>query len=258
MPWPRSGQPGGRGGLRRPRRAPLPVDREPRAPCSTPCTACDPARFGPAGPTWAPPWTRPSRPSTPRSTPRGEPIVVFSDGEDHADRWSSRLERLRQQDIVVHAVAIGDAEQGHPVPSGKTAQPLMYHGEPVLSRRSDAALEAIARQTGGMIVRLGLASGDLGDALRNQNRAAARRRREASRLADRAERFPLLLFAALVLLLAGCWPPGRGWSWTWHWTWSWRRSAEEAGSAGPCCWPRPASDSRRRRCPTEDPGGVGG
>ena len=51
--------------------------------------------------------------------------MVFSDGEDHADRWSSRLERLREQDIVVHAVAIGDPDQGHPVPAGKTA-PAAY------------------------------------------------------------------------------------------------------------------------------------
>ena len=50
---------------------------------------------------------------------QGQAIVIFSDGEDHAQRWRSRLEKLRQHDIVVHAVSIGDATEGHLVPTGK-------------------------------------------------------------------------------------------------------------------------------------------
>ena len=139
----------------------------------------------------------------PEEHAEGRAIVVFSDGEDHLDRWSSRLDRLRQEDIVVHAVAIGDADQGHPVPTGKTAQPLLYHGEPVLSRRADSALETIARRTDGSIVRLGLASGDLGALYRTKIEPAARRRRESTRLAERAERFPLFLIAGLTFLDGG-------------------------------------------------------
>ena len=60
--------------------------------------------------------------------------MIFSDGEDHLDRWGSRLDRLRQEDIVVHAIAIGDADERHPVPDGKMP-PLQYRGEPVLSQR---------------------------------------------------------------------------------------------------------------------------
>jgi Ca-activated chloride channel family protein len=54
----------------------------------------------------------------------------------------------------------------------------------------------------------------------------ARRRRESSRLADPAERFPLFLIIAVLLLVSGCWPPRRGWNWPWHWYshWRWRRS----------------------------------
>jgi len=154
---------------------------------------------------------------------QGRAVVIFSDGEDHADRWSSRLERLRQGDVVVHAVAIGDPDHGHPVPGEKTGQPLLYHGKPVTSQRSDTALEAITRRTGGVLVRLGLASGDLGTLYQTKIEPSARTRREASRLAGQAEQFPLLLIAALVLLLAGCWPPVRGWSWPWPWPWTWSR-----------------------------------
>jgi Ca-activated chloride channel family protein len=155
----------------------------------------------------------------PEEHAEGRAIVVFSDGEDHLDRWSSRLERLREEGIVVHAVAIGDGDEAHPVPDEKTTRPLVYHGQPVLSRRNDSSLEAIALRTDGSIVRLGLASGDLGALYRAKIEPAARQRRESTRLADRAERFPLFLLAALAFLIAGCWPArrARGRFGRWHW-----------------------------------------
>ena len=173
----------------------------------------------------------------PEEHAEGRAIVIFSDGEDHLDRWDSRVDRLRHEDIMVHAVAIGDADQGHPVPDGKTAQPLLYHGEPVLSRRADSALETIALRTDGSIVRLGLAAGDLGTLYQTKIEPAARRRRESTRLADRAERFPLLLIAALTFLIAASWPARRGWGWPWtrhwhwYWNWGWRRSIRKLGAA---------------------------
>ena len=69
----------------------------------------------------------------------GRAIVVFSDGEDHAEHWRSRLDRLAKAGVIVHVVAIGDPDQGHPVPSGTTNEPLKYEGEPVLSKRVDTA-----------------------------------------------------------------------------------------------------------------------
>jgi Ca-activated chloride channel homolog len=100
----------------------------------------------------------------------------------------------------------------------------MFHGEPVLSRRSDAALEQIAHETGGVLIRLGLASSDLGLLYRTKIEPAARRRRETSGNKTRAERFPLCLLAALLLLLAGSFPLRRGWAWRWTWTWPWALS----------------------------------
>jgi Ca-activated chloride channel family protein len=167
----------------------------------------------------------------PEEHAEGRAIVVFSDGEDHLDRWGSRLDRLRQEDIVVHAIAIGDPEERHPVPDGKAAQPMIYRGEPVLSRRIDSALETIALETDGSLIRLGLASSDLGKLYQGKIEPAARRRREFTRLADRAERFPLFLISAVSFLIAGCWPATRGWNWpwTWYWHWSWRRSLRKPG-----------------------------
>ncbi len=154
----------------------------------------------------------------------GQSIVVISDGEDLAERWKPRLDRLVDREAVVYAVTIGDAEQGHPVPSGSAdGAAMVYRGRAVESRRSDAALRTIAEQTGGVVIALGLSSGEPGVLYRNQIEPSARRRGQVPRIADMAERFPLFLVAALSCLTAACWPPGRGWSWPWRmgWGWSW-------------------------------------
>jgi Ca-activated chloride channel family protein len=143
----------------------------------------------------------------------GRAAVIFSDGEDHANRWDARLERLHANDLVVHTVAIGDADAGHVIPGEKPNQPLLFQGEPVLSRRSDAALEAIAQQTGGTFVRFGLASTDLGTLYRTKIEPAARTRHESGHRLGGADQFSLFLLAALGLLLAGCRPVVRGWNW---------------------------------------------
>ena len=53
----------------------------------------------------------------------GQSIVVLSDGEDLADRWKPRLDRLLQREVVVYAVTIGDAEHGHTVPVRPRSRP---------------------------------------------------------------------------------------------------------------------------------------
>ena len=92
-------------------------------------------------------------------------------------------------------------QNGHPVPADKSAEPLIVSGrEGALETDSDTFLEAIARGTGGTIVKLGLASSDLGTLYESKIEPLARRQHEASRLAGKAERFPLFLLSALVLL----------------------------------------------------------
>jgi Ca-activated chloride channel homolog len=148
----------------------------------------------------------------------GRSIVVFSDGEDFADHWRSRLDRLVRAGVIVHVVAIGDAEQGHLVPSGTGNQPLSYQGKEVLSRRVDTALEAIAQETDGAILKLGLATADLKTLYRTRIAPVAQRKRAASRFSERPERFPMFLAAALGLALSGCWPSGRIGPMRWVWS----------------------------------------
>ncbi len=170
----------------------------------------------------------------------GQSIVVISDGEDLADRWKPRLDRLLDREVTVYGVTIGDAEQGHPVPSGRDQnKPMVYQGKAVESRRSDAALREIAGQTGGLVIPLGLAPGDPAVLYKNQIEPSARRRRRVPRVAEMAEQFPLFLVAALSCLTAACWPPGRGWSlpwpwrlgWGWGWSWGWRGGRRRRAAA---------------------------
>jgi Ca-activated chloride channel family protein len=155
----------------------------------------------------------------------GRTVVVFSDGEDHPGAWPPALERLREAGVIVHSVAVGDAAQGHPVPvqGGPGAgpesnfEPLTYQGGPVLSRRSDKALEAIATATGGAFIPLGLSTTDLGRLYRDRIEPVARARRDGELDPEPAERFGLFLLAGLATGLVACRPgrrrplPGRGW-----------------------------------------------
>ena len=173
----------------------------------------------------------------------GQAIVVLSDGEDLADRWKPRIDRLIRREVAVYAVTIGDADRGQPVPSGPgDKRPIEFQGKPVASRRTDVALRDVAEQTKGLVIPLGLSSGDPGVLYHKQIEPSARRKALAPRASEMAEQFPVFLASALSCLIAACWPPGRGWSWPWSWRigWGW-------GWGGPWGWARRAA----RRRPAE-------
>jgi Ca-activated chloride channel family protein len=140
----------------------------------------------------------------------GRTVVLFSDGEDHAGSWPAAIERTRAAGIVVHTVAIGDAGSGHPIPislpGSGAAGTLTYRGAPVLSRRVDRELAAIAEATGGAVVPLGLAATDLGDLYLKRIEPVAREKRLVFRPYERAPQYGWFVLAALGLGLASSWP----------------------------------------------------
>src|SRR5690606_12818856 len=81
----------------------------------------------------------------------GRVVVVFSDGEDHVPGWPSRVDRLRSLGVVVHAVAIGDAGSGVPIPLPVPGgDRLMTSGDEVVeTARVDTELRGLALATGG-------------------------------------------------------------------------------------------------------------
>ena len=136
----------------------------------------------------------------------GRTIVVLSDGEDHPGSWPGVLARLEDSGIIVHAVAIGDPERGHPVPSPLTVRSKPSPETPPETRRNDEALRAIAKATGGAFLPIGLVSVDLGTLYRERIAPMARRRRDEIRPPERTERFPIFILASLTVGLAGSWP----------------------------------------------------
>jgi Ca-activated chloride channel family protein len=140
----------------------------------------------------------------------GRLIVLFSDGEDHTGSWPALIDRLSQARVIVYSVAIGDAEQGHEIPSSRgSVEPLKYQGTTILSRRIDLPFEGLASATGGAVVRLGLAPADLGSLYQTRIEPIARQSRAGSQAPERAERFNLFVLAALLLAVTGCWTLGR-------------------------------------------------
>jgi Ca-activated chloride channel family protein len=139
-------------------------------------------------------------------------VVIFSDGEDLAGGWEPAVSALVEAGIVVHAIAVGDAQRGHVIPApGAPRGVLAYHGEPVQTRRVDEPLEALSDATGGAFVRVGLARPvGLADlfARRVFPGAVARTPVEHGGPA-RADRSRGFILGALALGMLGSWPGRR-------------------------------------------------
>ncbi|MFO0909947.1 MAG: VWA domain-containing protein [Isosphaeraceae bacterium] len=131
----------------------------------------------------------------------GRTVILFSDGEDHAGTWPQALERLRTRDpaLVVHTVALGDGGNGSLVPGEPPERaPWRYEGAPVISRRVDESLRAIASSTGGAFLPIGLAPADLGALYRERIAPVVAARRAEVEAAEPAERYQIFVMAALA------------------------------------------------------------
>lgn len=144
----------------------------------------------------------------------GRVIVILSDGEDHVPRWERRVDRLRALGVVVHGIAIGDLDRGHPIPigaAGEGGRPSLLDpdGELVESRREDADLRGLALASGGAFVPIGLASADLAALYDERIAPVERQAREEFQRPERGEQFRLFILIALVVGLVGSWPRRR-------------------------------------------------
>ncbi|GAC1344046.1 MAG: hypothetical protein NVSMB14_07990 [Isosphaeraceae bacterium] len=107
----------------------------------------------------------------------GRAVIVFSDGEDLDGAWPRVLARLKDRQIVVHSVAIGDDREGGTIPIPNAQSPLKYRDAIVVSKRRDSALKQIAESTGGSFIPLGLGTADLGALYRDRKGDGAGLRR---------------------------------------------------------------------------------
>lgn len=151
----------------------------------------------------------------------GRCLVVFSDGEDLSEAWPAWVPRLRDFGIVVHTVALGNADEGTPIlweDPGQGRLPIRYQGQVVKTRRRDEPLRRLALETGGVFVPLGTAETDLGALYEQEIRLQEERSRDEIAPARRAERFPVLILTSLALAIVAFLPapqriktPRNGW-----------------------------------------------
>lgn len=85
-------------------------------------------------------------------TSQARDIVLLSDGDDPATdgEWLRGIESARSENVPVHCVAFGDANETHRIPLGKGW--LTHEAKEVRTRLEVAPLREIARRTGGELI----------------------------------------------------------------------------------------------------------
>lgn len=130
-------------------------------------------------------------------------LVVLSDGEDHGGGLERLVETLRQEGVVAHTLGIG-TPQGAPLPLPGGGYKKDDDRRVVISRLHEDTLETLARETGGVYLRVTSAAADLRDVVESVE-GMEKRTLEGQSLSSLEERFqwPLgLACLALVLHLA--------------------------------------------------------
>ena len=139
-------------------------------------------------------------------------IILISDGGDLRGEALKNAEAAKKRGIPIFTVGIGDPKRGATIPSEDGRGVVKFDGKPVTVKLEEAALDAIAKASGGSYVPLataGTAETTLGAIYRRRLRQIAlmEQNEEESRL---GERYQLFLIPGLVLLIMGaCLSKGR-------------------------------------------------
>ena len=139
-------------------------------------------------------------------------IILISDGGDLRGEALKNAEAAKKRGIPIFTVGIGDPKRGTTIPSEDGRGVVKFDGKPVTVKLEEAALDAIAKASGGSYVPLataGTAETTLGAIYRRRLRQIAlmEQNEEESRL---GERYQFFLIPGIVLLIIGaCLSKGR-------------------------------------------------
>lgn len=139
-------------------------------------------------------------------------IILISDGGDLRGEALKNAEAAKKRGIPIFTVGIGDPKRGATIPSEDGRGVVKFDGKPVTVKLEEAALDVIAKASGGSYVPLataGTAETTLGAIYRRRLRQIAlmEQNEEESRL---GERYQFFLIPGLVLLIIGaCLSKGR-------------------------------------------------
>lgn len=133
--------------------------------------------------------------------------LLVSDGEDHGPSFSSALQSLTEQRVLVYSVGIGTTEGARiPVYDRDTGQMTGYHrdrlGQEVVTRLEPETLRQIARRGNGTYYEIRSTSAGI-DAFLSHMDELQRGEYAVEEIADYRNRYQPLLLLGLALLLAG-------------------------------------------------------
>ena len=135
-------------------------------------------------------------------------IVLITDGEDQTSFPLDAAKEARDAGVKIVAVGLG-SEAGSPIeitnPATGAKEPLLYDGQPVISKLDAATLRQMALTTEGAYVPAGTASLDLESVIDAHVAPVLEAGGTSTERKIPAERYPGLVLLALVALLAALW-----------------------------------------------------
>lgn len=129
-------------------------------------------------------------------------LIIISDGEDHQGNTLETIEQAVAQGIIVHTIGVG-SPKGAPIPVYRNGIQADYkrdeHGNIVLSKLNELALQQIAAKGNGKYFRLSSGTQEI-DALIAEISAMEKKEFEERIFTDYEDQFPYFLAAAFLLI----------------------------------------------------------
>ncbi|VTR99719.1 VWA domain-containing protein [Tuwongella immobilis] len=134
-------------------------------------------------------------------------VLLLSDGDDPArdSEEQAGIAAARGADVPVHVVALGDAEAGATLRQ-RDGSPRLQDGKPVVSRMKPESLRAIAEQTGGEWLEIGIREPQLGQWFVQTLENRPSRTLAAEDLPQPRDQSPWFLGGAIMTAILAQWP----------------------------------------------------
>lgn len=135
-------------------------------------------------------------------------MVLISDGDDQDPYTQEAAKNARDAGVKIVVVGLG-SEQGSQIvitdPKTGAKETLMHEGKPVISKLDGESLRKIAMTTEGAYVPAGTSALDLDSIVESHIAPIVRDAAQSSVRVIPAERYPWLVLASLVCMLAALW-----------------------------------------------------
>ena len=141
--------------------------------------------------------------------PGAKLIVLITDGDDQDPYSEEAAKAARDAGVKIVAVGLGDSEKGSEItltdPQTGAKKTLMDGGKPVISKLNAEQLRKIALVTEGAYIPAGTSAIDLDAIMESHVRPIIAAAAETAERRIPAEKYPWLVLASLVALLAALW-----------------------------------------------------